>query len=172
MSLNACFSLGSNPWFISLVNKLPTKLHGHSISFWYCVGNNSLNLLLKKGHQALKALLLKWSINDGIYNHCLERSQSNREFASNNVGTSKGDGVSALLLTHFSSEHRFVFRNYWQSKHSIRMTPSKKIPWWYCDTLQHTCSSGFSVFQMNNKKKAILGKMQTDFESLFANGSF
>lgn len=37
-------------------------------------------------------------------------------------------GVSALLLTHFSSEHRFVFRNYWQSKHSIRMNLSRKIP--------------------------------------------
>jgi len=37
-------------------------------------------------------------------------------------------GRNSLLLTPFLSEHRFVFRNFWQNEHNTRMNLCRRIP--------------------------------------------
>lgn len=160
MSLNPCFLLGNNPWFVLLRNKLPAKLHWDNISFRYGVDNNSLNPLLKKTSKS-KTFLIEWSSNEEIYNPSLERNQSNRE--SKQQCKYFQDRWLLLLFYYWLifPEHRFVFRNLWQNEHNTRVKLRRKISCWCSEILEHQHWIPYVPGKQN------MGETQPDFHSSF-----
>lgn len=170
MSLNPCFSLGNNPLFILLRNKLPTKLHCHNISFWYCI-DNSLSLLVKKTSNS-KSPSLKVLMKRFITAALKETKVT--ENRSNNVSTSRIDGWSQFFVTDFI----FPLSTGLFSEISGRISTTPewifvgKYPVDVLRLFSTSPNTGFLMSQMNKKWQYWVKCNQTSTLHLFANDSF